>query len=231
MFDPSDFYDLVSGKRRGIAAAALRGVLRMGEVPYAAVVRLRNRRYDRGNSEIHRAPVPVISVGNLTLGGTGKTPMVKWMARHLRGKQLRVAILSRGYGATDGAKNDEALELEQALPDVPHLQSPDRVGIAEMAVEELASQILLLDDGFQHRRLGRELDVVLLDATQPFGYDHVFPRGTLREPASGLRRAAVVCLSRADLVEPSRRAAIQQRAGGSPPRPRGAKYPTPLRHC
>ena len=217
MLDPSDFYDLVSGKRRGLAAAAMRAALRLAEVPYTSVVRYRNRRFDQGSNEIHRVGVPVISVGNLTLGGTGKTPMVKWVARHLRRRDLRVAILSRGYGATDGAKNDEALELEQALPDVPHLQSPDRVAIAQTAIEELESQVLLLDDGFQHRRLARDLDIVLLDATEPFGFDHVFPRGTLREPVSSLRRAGVVCLSRADLVDDDQRRAIRTRVAGLAP--------------
>lgn len=212
VFEPSDFYDLVSGKRRGLGAVAARAVLCLAEVPYTAVVRYRNRRYDRRPSDVTRVEVPVISVGNLTLGGTGKTPMVKWIARHLRGRDRRVAILSRGYGATAGAKNDEALELEQALPDVPHLQSPDRVGIARAAIDELESEVLLLDDGFQHRRLGRDLDIVLLDATQPFGFNHVFPRGMLREPLSGLGRAGVVCLSRADLVDESTRQAIRQRA-------------------
>jgi len=210
--DPSDFYDLVSGRKRGVLAAGARGLLRLAEVPYSLAVRWRNGRYEAGKKEVVTVGAPVISVGNLTLGGTGKTPLVKWLARHLRNCDLRVAILSRGYGAADGAKNDEALELEQVLPDVPHLQSPDRVSIAQTAVGELESQVLLLDDGFQHRRLARDLDIVLLDATQPFGYDHVFPRGTLREPAVGLARADVVCLSRANLIEPSERETLRQRA-------------------
>ena len=180
-------------------------------MPYTVVVGHRNRRYDQGQTEIYRAGVPVISVGNLTLGGTGKTPMVKWIARYLRRRDLRVAILSRGYATTEGAKNDEALELEQALPDVPHLQSPNRVAIAQAATRELDSQVVVLDDGFQHRKLGRDLDIVLLDATEPFGFDHVFPRGTLREPVSELRRAGVACLSRADLVDARAREAIQCR--------------------
>lgn len=212
VLEPSSFYDLVSGRRRGPLAAAMRLGLRVGEVGYAAAARYRNSRYDTGQAEIARIEAAVVSVGNLTIGGTGKTPLVRWIAQHLRERQLRVAILSRGYGATAGGKNDEALELEQALPDVPHLQSPDRVAIARAAVTELESQVLILDDGFQHRRLARDLDIVLLDATQPFGYDHVLPRGTLREPASGLRRADVVCLSRANLVSVDERAAIRRRA-------------------
>jgi tetraacyldisaccharide 4'-kinase len=209
---PTAFRDLVSGRRRGAAAGLLRTALHAASFPYGWVVRARNRRYDRGAAEMHRAAVPVISVGNLTVGGTGKTPMVEWLARHLRQQHIRVAILSRGYGAEQGGLNDEALELELALPDVPHLQNPDRVAAATVAAEELASQLLLLDDGFQHRRLARDLDIVLLDASEPFGFNHMLPRGTLREPTFGLSRAGVVVLSRADMIDPDEREAIRQRA-------------------
>ena len=212
MLSPTAFRDLVSGRRRGAAAGLLRSVLHAASFPYGWVVRARNRRYDRGASEIHASAVPVISVGNLTVGGTGKTPMVEWLARRLRQQQVRVAILSRGYGAEQGGLNDEALELELALPDVPHLQNPDRVASSTVAVEELASQLLLLDDGFQHRRLARDLDIVLLDASEPFGFNHMLPRGTLREPTFGLGRAGVVVLSRADMIDPDEREAIRQRA-------------------
>jgi tetraacyldisaccharide 4'-kinase len=160
----------------------------------------------------------VISIGNLTLGGTGKTPMVKWLARWLRERNLRVALLSRGYGAEQGTRNDEALELESALPDVPHLQHPDRVAMAQKAIEEFGAQVILLDDGFQHRRLARDLDIVLLDATQPFGFDHLIPRGTLREPVASLSRAKVICLSRADQVDAARRAEIRQRVSQVAPK-------------
>ncbi|MEM6330683.1 MAG: tetraacyldisaccharide 4'-kinase, partial [Planctomycetota bacterium] len=129
----------------------------------------------------------------------------------LRGRGVRVAILSRGYRAEEGAKNDEALELEQALPDVPHLQGRDRHASAAIATEELATQAVVLDDGFQHRRLARDLDIVLLDATAPYGYGHLLPRGTLREPLTGLRRAGVVCLTRADAIDATRRQAIRER--------------------
>jgi tetraacyldisaccharide 4'-kinase len=91
------------------------------------------------------------------------------------------------------------------------VQNPDRVAAAQVAVEELEMQMILLDDGFQHRRLQRDLDIVLLDATEPFGFEHVFPRGTLREPLAGLARANVIVLSRADMLEPSERQQIYQR--------------------
>jgi tetraacyldisaccharide 4'-kinase len=155
--------------------------LRAVSVPYGLAVRVRNWLYDRGWKRVVRAAVPVVSVGNLTLGGTGKTPCVEYVARFYRRLDLRVAILSRGYGSRAG-RNDEALVLEENLPDVPHLQGPDRAALAAIGVEELESEILVLDDGFQHRRLARDLDLVLIDATEPWGYGYLFPRGLLREP-------------------------------------------------
>jgi tetraacyldisaccharide 4'-kinase len=211
MVDPAHFREIVSGRRCDAGAAVARGLLRLAETPYTAAIRWRNRRYDRDVAAVERVSVPVVSVGNLTLGGTGKTPMVKWLAQWFDGRGLRVAIVSRGYGAAAGKHNDEALELAQALPNVPHVQNPDRVVGARTAIDEFGCQIVLLDDGFQHRRLARDLDIVLLDATEPFGFEHVFPRGTLREPIVGLRRAGVVCLSRSDLLDPAGRDLIRQR--------------------
>lgn len=212
VINPTTFRNLVSGRKTGLTAMLLRGGLRFVEFPYSWGMRLRNRRYDRQQAEIHRAGVPVISVGNLTLGGTGKTPLVEWLARYFRRSEMRVSIVSRGYGAEQGERNDEALELELALPDVPHLQNPNRVEAAQLAIDELDTQLILLDDGFQHRRLGRDLDIVLLDATEPFGFGHVLPRGTLREPLGGLARAQVVVLSRADMLDSAARAKVRQRA-------------------
>jgi tetraacyldisaccharide 4'-kinase len=196
---PSEFRELVSGQRRGFKAGLMRAGLRVAETPYGLAMRARNLWYDLGRSTT-RVEAKIVSVGNLTLGGTGKTPMVEWLARWFRKHGMRVAIVSRGYGAEEGVLNDEALELEQKLPDVPHLQNADRVAGARMAIEEFASQVILLDDAFQHRRIVRDLDIVLLDALEPFGLGHVFPRGMLREPLAGLRRAQVVALSRADML-------------------------------
>jgi tetraacyldisaccharide 4'-kinase len=196
------WHALVSGERRGPLAAAARLGLTLASAPYGVGVWWRNRGFDRGRRPVSRAAVPVVSVGNLTLGGTGKTPCVEWVARHYRDRGVQVAILSRGYGAKGGATgpNDEALVLEENLPDVPHLQDADRAAAAERAVEELESELLVLDDGFQHRWLHRDLDVVLIDVTRPPARDRLFPRGTLREPASGLRRAGAIVLTRCDQV-------------------------------
>ncbi len=195
--------------RGGCGGFARRAAL--AETPYALAMAWRNRRYDHGKAAILKAGVPVVSVGNMTLGGTGKTPLVNWIARWYRGRRVRVAIVSRGYRAEEGGRNDEARELEQNLPDVPHVQNADRAAAARVAVEELETQLIVLDDGFQHRRLARDSDIVLLDAMEPFGYEHVFPRGTLREPMAGLRRADVVILSRADMLDESQRDAVRRR--------------------
>jgi tetraacyldisaccharide 4'-kinase len=203
------FRELVSGRRTGAGASLARSALRLAEPCYAAVVGLRNRRFDRGATAIHRVDVPVVSVGNLTLGGTGKTPLVRWIAQWFQNRGTHAAVISRGYGAKPNGDNDEALELRRLLPDVPHLQNADRVAASREAIA-LGCQAIVLDDGFQHRRIARDLDIVLLDALEPFGFGHVFPRGMLREPIEGLRRADVVVLSRADLLDTDRREEIWQ---------------------
>ena len=116
MLSPSKFRDLVSGSKTGLSAALLRGLLRLAEYPYRWAMHVRNGRYDRGRAEVHYVGVPVVSVGNITLGGTGKTPMVEWIARRLRQEGVRAAIVSRGYGASVDDLNDEALELQRRSP-------------------------------------------------------------------------------------------------------------------
>jgi tetraacyldisaccharide 4'-kinase len=143
------------------------------------------------------------------MGGTGKTPAVEYVARLLNEEGWRVAILSRGYGAEDG-RNDEAMVLEENLPEVPHLQGRDRVELAWIALEELEAEVLVLDDAMQHRRMARSLDLVLLDATDPWGGNGLLPRGLLREPRSGLRRAQCVLLTRCDQVDETTKHRIRE---------------------
>jgi tetraacyldisaccharide 4'-kinase len=178
-------------------------------LPYGWATRLRNRLYDRGWKPAYRVAVPVVSVGNLTLGGTGKTPFVEYVAAAYQRWGHRVALLSRGYGGRGGL-NDEAQVLQTSLPDVPHLQGPDRVALAERAVREFGVEVLVLDDGFQHRRLARDLDIVLVDATQPWGHGRLFPRGLLREDPASLRRANLVALTRCDQVAEKERGRLRE---------------------
>ncbi len=211
-----NFRALVSGKARGVWPAFCRAGLLTASFLYGWTIWCRNRLYDRGWKRSFQAGVPVVSVGNLTLGGTGKTPCVEYVARFLRTQDRRVAILSRGYGGEAG-RNDEALVLQANLPDVPHLQGADRVSLARTAVEELESEVLVLDDGFQHRRLARDLNIVLVDATDPWGQGYLFPRGFLRESASGLRRAGIVLLTRCDQVEEKERDRLREVIGRMAP--------------
>lgn len=195
--NPETFHAIIRGERRGVLAFVARVGLRIASWPYRLGVVFRNSAFDRGWKHTFTAAVPVISVGNLTLGGTGKTPCVEYIAQLLRNAGTRPVILSRGYG-TEHGRNDEAMVLEENLPDVPHLQDPDRVALAMTAVEELDAEVLILDDGFQHRRLNRNLDIVLIDATRPLNRESMFPRGLLREPIRSLNRAHVLILTRCD---------------------------------
>ena len=181
---------------------------------YGAVVALRNRRYDRALAPCERASVPVVSVGNLTVGGTGKTPLVAFLAEQLVSAGLRPAIVSRGYGGSAGrgplvvsagegplvgaaVAGDEPVWLARRVPGALVVVGADRPAGAREAAARGAS-IVLLDDGFQHRRLRRDLDVVLLDANDPFGGGRLLPAGRLREPLASLRRADVVIVTRSE---------------------------------
>jgi tetraacyldisaccharide 4'-kinase len=213
---------VMSGAERGPRAASLRAGLALAEPFYAAAVALRNRMYDRRLLAVRTLPRPVVSVGNLTAGGTGKTPVVRWLALKLREEGRRVAILSRGYRAAGGAGalGDEQVMLDRllngagaapgALP-VTIRANPDRFAAAEAALRQSPeTEVFLLDDGFQHRRVARALDIVLINCTEPFGHGRVLPRGLLREPLAGLRRAAVVVLTHADRVDEARRERIEE---------------------
>lgn len=205
-----DYYrTLVSGEREGIWPHLLRSGLWSLSIPYGWAVSLRNRLFDQGWKRSTCVSVPVISIGNLTLGGTGKTPCVEYVARRCRDWGRRVVLLSRGYKSTRG-RNDEALLLERNLPDVPHLQGSDRVALAIEAIAQLDADVVVLDDGFQHRRLARDLDVVLVDATLPWGFGRLFPRGLLREPTASLCRAGFVLLTRVDLVDERERRRLHE---------------------
>ena len=206
--DAESFKRLVDGTACGLGPSLARLGLAAVAAPYGLAVTTRNAAYDCGLLPVARATVPVISVGNLTLGGTGKTPLVAWTAALLARHGRRPAIVSRGYGAAPGERSDEAAELAILLPGVPHVADRDRVAAAARAVA-LGADVVVLDDGFQHRRLGRDLDIVAVDATDPFGHGRLFPRGLLREPLRGIARARAVVLTRASSIDIERRVAIQ----------------------
>lgn len=202
--------DVMSGRATGVTARSLRAAMRGGEVIYSPVMALRNRLYDRGTLKRHHPGVPVISVGNITAGGTGKTPVVLWLAQKLIDRDHSPAILTRGYKGAAGI-SDEARMLESSLGNrAKVIVNSDRVAGAREALSEHAARVLILDDGFQHRRLKRDFDLVLINALEPFGYGHVHPRGLLREPLNGLARASAFLITHATEVTPQRLSEIEQ---------------------
>jgi tetraacyldisaccharide 4'-kinase len=215
--DAESFRRLADGSLRGPGPMTARAALAALALPYGLAVSARNGCYDRGLLATRSAAVPVISVGNLTLGGTGKTPLVAWICRRLLRLGRRPAVVSRGYAARPGEPSDEAAELAILLPGVPHVANRDRVAGAAAAAAA-GADVVVLDDGFQHRRLRRDLDIVAIDATDPFGCDHLFPRGLLREPLHGLARAGAVVLTRAGGLAASDRERLRQRVAAARPR-------------
>lgn len=187
---------------------------------YALAGRLRLYAYRQGWCARYRAPVPVISVGNLAVGGTGKTPVVDYLLRYLGSRGERPAVVSRGYGGRiragtavvgggDGSApllpaaicGDEPYLLARRNPHAPVLVAPRRRDGVKRAVEEFAATIVILDDGFQHLAVARDLDLVLLDARRPFGNGFLLPAGLLREERGALQRGDLFLLTRSEEVD------------------------------
>jgi tetraacyldisaccharide 4'-kinase len=186
---------------------------------YGSAMRLRRAFYRQGVLTRHRLPCFTISVGNLSLGGTGKTPLALYLGKMLCNMGYKPVVISRGYkglnenqGAviSDGraiqcdasGAGDEPYLLATLLHGVPVVVGKDRVGAAQIALERFTPDVLLLDDGFQHQRLQRDLDLLLLDAAKPFGNSYVLPRGPLREPISALSHADAVIMTRCNDTTP-----------------------------
>jgi tetraacyldisaccharide 4'-kinase len=195
----------MAGRVVSPVAKLLRAVLWCFEQPYVLVLRVRNRLYEQGVMRSRTLQRPVVSVGNITTGGTGKSPVVTWIARELLARGKRPAILLRGYRSKHG-QSDEASEYQHKLADTGILirAHRDRVASAEELLKTRSDiDLFILDDGMQHRRVTRQCEIVLVDATDPFGHEHVLPRGLLREPMEGLRRADVIVLTRVDRATPT----------------------------
>jgi tetraacyldisaccharide 4'-kinase len=204
---------------------------RLIEPLYAAGIASRNRRFDRreAGGGVARLPVPVISVGNLSVGGTGKTPMVGLLVQELRAAGHTPCIAMRGYrprraGQSEpSAISDEAELYKSLFPDLPIVAQPDRTaGLRQLlaTTQGRAIDCIILDDGFQHRQLARDLDIVLIDASRSPFDDHLLPRGWLREPTASLKRAHAVVITHAELADPASLARLTDqvaRAHGRPP--------------
>jgi len=219
----ADFKKLISGQKKGLIAALLRLVLRVSAVGYFLFIGLRNLLYSRGLLKTHRVNAVIFSVGNITVGGTGKTPLVIWLCNQLtqnsklKAKSYNCAILTRGYKASQDPKlenqnyTDEPAILAGSCAGAKVIVNPDRVAGAVEAVSRFGVKVLIMDDGFQHRRLARNLDIVTIDAMQPFGYGRLFPAGLLREPVSALKRADAVVITRCDQIGEVKLAKIEER--------------------
>jgi len=180
---------------------------------------LRRLLYKVGFFPTVKLPVPVISVGNITTGGTGKSPFVELLGHWLEEHGLRTAILSRGYGRIAGSTIDDE-PLSAPSPQLIRLAGSNRVRLARQALESFKPDVILLDDGFQHYRIHRDLDIVLVDAVNPFSNGRVLPRGLLRERAKALQRADLILVTRSDQIDPTRletiRAMLSRVSGGKP---------------
>jgi tetraacyldisaccharide 4'-kinase len=186
---------------------------------YDAVTRTRLSLYRRGTFQTTKLDRPVISIGNITTGGTGKTPLVEWVARTIAGHGKKVCILTRGYGRKDphlqvivsdgygvlaspAEAGDEPYLLATKLTGLAAvISSADRIAAGQEAIKDFGTECFVLDDGFQHLRLARDLNIVTIDATNPWGGGSLLPYGRLREKPEGLRRADCVVITRCDQVD------------------------------
>ncbi len=215
----STLLPIIQGKH-GFVPSLVRGLLTALVPVYAGGLKLYLLPYRTGLRKQARLGVPVVCVGNLTTGGTGKTPMTQLVCRRLQERGLRCVVLSRGYGGTneygcaivsDGEKvlltaadsGDEPHLLATSLPGIPVLVGKDRRVTGALAVERFQPDIIVLDDGMQFWQLHRDMDVVLVSAIRPFDNGYPFPRGLLREPISHLKRASAIVITGLEMAEPA----------------------------
>jgi len=185
-------------------------VLRAVSCGYGAGISLRNIAYEIGLLRTYKPDAVVISIGNITAGGTGKTPLVIWFSNYLDQKGARCAILTRGYKTHPGKLTDEPAILAKSCPTAQIVINADRVEGAKKAIAEGSIDVLIMDDGFQHRRLARDIDIIAVDATCPFGFQRLLPAGLLREPVKSIMRADMLIITRSDQVDDAAMAEIEE---------------------
>ncbi len=204
------FHDLVSGKAQGWVPTLIRGMLWPLAKAYGLAVSCRTLLFRVGILPRYTPPCPVICIGNLTTGGTGKTPLVTWLCRYLsQERTLSVTVLTRGYKSV-GTQTDEPAMLEKQLGNVPVVVNADRVEGTKEALARAPVDVFVMDDGFQHLRLARNLNILTLDATNPFGYGKLLPAGLLREPITSIKRAQCIVITRSDQVSQKKLKALRE---------------------
>jgi len=203
----TDFHNLISGRTNSLAGKALRPFLGLAAAGYSAVINTRNFLYDKGLLNTRRVNATVISIGNITTGGTGKTPLVIRLCSKISQPYVP-AILTRGYKTH---QSDEVTLLAQSCPNAKIIVNPDRIKGSDEAIGKFGANVLIMDDGFQHRRLHRDLDIVTIDATNPYGFGRLLPAGLLREPLTCLKRADAVVLTRCNQVTDNELAKIEEK--------------------
>ncbi len=194
--DQENYRRLISGANTSWGADVLRLLLSILAKIYTVVIRLRNFLYSKKVFKAHQVNATVISIGNITTGGTGKTPLVIWLYKLIQKKALPCAILTRGYKTKKDKFSDEPAILAKSCPKAKVIVNADRVAGATEAVDKFGAKAIIMDDGLQHRRLKRNLDIVTIDGTEPFGYDKMLPAGLLREPVTALVRADAAVITR-----------------------------------
>jgi tetraacyldisaccharide 4'-kinase len=205
--------ELASGRRTGPLDRLLLALLALPSLPYSFIQFIRSALYRKKMLATRKLPRPVISIGNITVGGTGKTPTCASIAAMLLAKGMKVAVLSRGYGGTREGKTaivsdgrtvllnaeecgDEPYLLASTIPGLMVIIGSDRYSAGMLAIKQLSPDIFLLDDGFQHLQLHRDLNILLLDYVKPFGNGWTLPAGLLREPVSSAKRADLIIHTR-----------------------------------
>ncbi|OGR92447.1 MAG: tetraacyldisaccharide 4'-kinase [Elusimicrobia bacterium RIFCSPLOWO2_01_FULL_59_12] len=214
--------EVLRGQRQGILAESMRQAARLGSWGYRIGVRGREAAYEKGLLRVRRLPRPTVCVGNITVGGTGKTPLVMRLAADLLAQGCRPAVLLRGYKrvqktarpvlvrspksifANVQEAGDEAMELAQRLPGACIGVGADRYAAGSMILKQFPVDCFIMDDGFQHYQLHRDLNIVTLDVTDPWGGGRLLPAGLLRESPEALKRADIVILTRTGSVAPDR---------------------------
>ena len=202
---------LAEDQQFGWGATVLRPVASTLSYVYGGAVNFLQHFYQKGVLPRRRLPFPVISVGNLTWGGTGKTPLVEYLARRVIERRRTPLVLTRGYGA------DEIQQLRAHLPNVRVGVGKERYKVARGMSRSERIDVAILDDGFQHWKVMRDIEIVTVNAMNPFGNGRLFPRGILREPRQALRRASVIVLTHVNLVSPEELVKLKEQIRGLAP--------------